>query len=107
MSEPLVTPETALCMCGMFLHLRGNYTEAMGCYDCALSLAPGCVVVLLKRASLWYEREDTARALGDFDAALKVDGTNPDIFCHRGQLRILQGEIASAISDLREAVRLD
>ena len=33
--------------------------------------------------------------------------THPDIFCHRGQLHLLQNEFSQAVSDLRDAVRLD
>jgi len=102
-----VSPAMALSMTGMFLHLRGNYAQAMSCYNYALSLQPSAVDVLLKRASLWYERDEQAQALVDFEAAVAVDPNNADIYCHRGQLHILQGELASALLDLRNAVALD
>ena len=46
-------------------------------------------------------------AHADFDAAIALDATHPDIYCHRGQLHMLQNELGSAISDLRQAVQLD
>jgi len=106
-SDEAATPVLALCMNGMYLHLRGNYAEAMASYDYALQLDPGYIPVLLKRASLWFEKEDLPKALADFSTALEARPDHPDIFCHRGQLYILQNEIASALDDLRKAVDLD
>ena len=102
-----VHPTLALSMHGMFLHLRGNYAEAMACYDYALHLSPGLVDVLLKRASLWFEKEDLSSALADFETALKAEPQSADVYCHRGQLRILQNELSAALDDLRKAVELD
>eukprot|EP00967_Tisochrysis_lutea_P102295 scaffold153917_cov33-Tisochrysis_lutea.AAC.1 len=105
--DAVVSPAMALSMTGMMLHLRGNYDQAMACYDYALALHPAAIDVLLKRASLWYERDELPKALADFEAAVNIDAENADIYCHRGQLHILQGELASALSDLRKAVALD
>jgi import receptor subunit TOM70 len=103
----LISPAMALSMTGMFLHLRGNYAPAMSCYNYALSLQPKAVDVLLKRASLWFERDDQAQALTDFETAVAIDPDGADIYCHRGQLHILQNELASALLDLRKAAALD
>ena len=89
-----ISPATALSMAGMFLHLRGNYPEAMTLYDYAIDLRPRSIDVLLKRASLWYEREEEAKAIADFEAVLALDGAHGDIYCHRGQLYILQSKIS-------------
>ena len=53
----VVSPPLALSMAGMFLHLRGNYQDAMECYDYALELDPRSIETLLKRASLWFEKD--------------------------------------------------
>jgi len=79
----------------------------MAVYNYALSLAPHAVDVLLKRASLWFEKEEMAKAFEDFDAALKIDDTHPDIYCQRGQLHMLRNEVAKALTDLRKAKQLD
>ena len=102
-----VHPTLALSMHGMFLHLRGNYAEAMACYDYVLHLSPSLVDVLLKRASLWFEKEDLTSALADFETALRAEPQSADVYCHRGQLRILQNELSAALDDLRKAVDLD
>ena len=120
-----ISPATALSMAGMFLHLRGNYPEAMTLYDYAIDLRPRSIDVLLKRASLWYEREEEAKAIADFEAmpprpppppppsvrpppvclsslqaALALDGAHGDIYCHRGQLYILQSKISELIVNI-------
>ena len=102
-----ITPALCLSMVGMFLHLRGNYDEAMSCYDKAFELDPKAIDVLLKRASLWFEKEQLPRAFEDFDAAFAIDGKHADIYCHRGQLHMLQQDLDKAVSDLKTSVQLD
>jgi len=43
-----------------------------------------------------------SQALEDFDEAIRIEAENPDIYCHRGQLYILQSELANALVDLRK-----
>ena len=69
-ADTLVPPALGMSMLGMLLHLRGNYDEAMGRYDQALGMDPGAVDVLLKRSSLWFEKEELPKAHADFDAAI-------------------------------------
>ena len=73
------SPSLCLSMVGMFLHLRGNYDEAMRCYDYALELEPKAIDVLLKRASLWFEKEQLAKAFEDFDTVEKATGDDRDL----------------------------
>lgn len=105
--ESKTSPGSALSMLGMFLHLRGNYDDAMKAYDYALALQPNTVEVLLKRSSLWFEKEQLTEAFADFDTALAADSSHPDIYCHRGQLLMLQNRLSDALVDLRKAIDLD
>jgi len=102
-----VAPALAMSMLGMLLHLRGNYDDAMDRYNQALAMRPSSIDVLLKRSSLWFEKENLPQAHADFDSAIALDAAHPDIYCHRGQLHMLQNELGKAISDLRKAVQLD
>lgn len=45
-------PALAVAMLGMFLHLRGNYDDAMACYDYSLELNPKATEVRIQRARL-------------------------------------------------------
>ena len=103
----LPAPSLAFTMLGMFLHLRGNYDSAMACYDRALDLTPSAINVLLKRSSLWFEKEQLPKAFADFDSALALDAEHADTYCHRGQLHMLQQDLAKAIADLKRSVQLD
>ena len=76
-------------------------------YEQALTLEPSSIDVLLKRSSLWFEKEQLPQAHADFDTAIRLDPSHPDIYCHRGQLHMLQNELSAAIADLRKAVKLD
>ena len=100
-------PSLAVCMLGMFLHLRGNYDAAMACYDRALELDPKATEVLIKRSSLWFEKENLKEAFADFDRAIAIDAKQPDIYCHRGQLHMLQQDLQKALIDLKKSVKLD
>jgi len=100
-------PSLALSMFGMFLHLRGNYDDAMACYDRALELQPTAIDVLLKRSSLWFEKEQPAKSHDDFTRALEIDRAHADIYCHRGQLHMLQEKLDKAVADLKRSVELD
>ena len=42
------------------------------------------------------------QAHADFETAIALDPTHPDIYCHRGQLYMLQNELGKAIGDLRK-----
>jgi len=68
---------------------------------------PPAIDVLLKRSSLWFEKEQLAKSFADFDAALALDDKYADTYCHRGQLHLLQEDLAKAVSDLRRSVQLD
>ena len=46
-------------------------------------------------------------AMADFERAIAADKDYPDIYCHRGQLYILQNKLGDALTDLRKAVSLD
>ena len=41
------------------------------------------------------------KAYADFETAVAAAPTHPDIFCHRGQLHLLQNEFSQAVSRLR------
>ena len=103
--EPL--PDLAFSMLGMFLHLHGQYEGAMLCYNHALELRPSAIDVLLKRSSLWFEKEQLPNAFADFDTALAIDDSHADIYCHRGQLYMLQQDLSKAVDDLTRSVELD
>jgi len=47
------------------------------------------------------------QAYADFATGFAADSNHPDLYCHRGQLHILKNEFSQAVSDLRDAVRLD
>jgi import receptor subunit TOM70 len=65
------------------------------------------VEVLLKRSSLWFEKEELPKAFADFDTAIALDPKQPDIYCHRGQLHMLQQDLQKAVDDLNKSVKLD
>ena len=100
-----VPPSLCLSMLGMFLHLRGNYDDAMCCYDRALELQPRAIDVLLKRACCG-SKKSRPKAFQDFDAAFAIDSENADILPPR-PAHMLQQDLDKAVADLKKSVAID
>jgi tetratricopeptide (TPR) repeat protein len=49
--------------------------------------------------------ESPQLALSDFEAALRLDRTDPDALCGRGQVRVRLGQVAAGVADAEEALR--
>jgi tetratricopeptide (TPR) repeat protein len=64
------------------------------------------VKALIARAGVYQRKEQIDRAIADYDIALRLDPTLPDIFNARGELRRKQGDRPRALQDFAAAVRL-
>lgn len=62
---------------------------------------------LLARAVAYEAKQQPERALADYDAALRLDATKPDLFNARGELRRKQGDRRGALGDFAAALKLD
>lgn len=45
--------------------------------------------------------------IGDFEAAIKQDSQDPDIYYHRGQVYFITGELDKALADYERSTELD
>lgn len=61
----------------------------------------------LNRGNLYLLKGDAARAIKDYDAALKLDPTDVVALNRRGEARSRQADFARALADYDEAVRLN
>lgn len=92
---------------GTFLHLQGDMEGSLDCYNTALEIKPSAVSVLIKRATLWFEKNEPEKTFADFDAAIQLNSNAGDIWCHRGQVYMLQGEFETAVTDLEHSLKLN
>jgi tetratricopeptide (TPR) repeat protein len=58
------------------------------------------------RAGIFDDKHDYARAIADFDQAIRLDPTEPLYHRNRGDLWRSKGEHERAIADFSEAIRL-
>jgi len=78
----------------------------MACCDRALELRPSAIDMLLKRSSLWFEKEQLAKSYEDFlrRGARARRQVRRHVLPPR---HLLQEDLAKAVSDLRRSVQLD
>ena len=61
---------------------------------------------LLARAEVFRRKDETDRAIADYDAVLRIDPTLADIFNARGELWWKMGDRPKALSDFAAAIKL-
>lgn len=92
---------------GTFKFLIGDSQGARGDLEKSLDLLPTFVQSWVKIASVHMELGDAASAFGDFEAAIRHNENDPDIYYHRGQVYFIMGEFDKAISDYNKSTSLD
>ncbi|KAI9346891.1 protein import receptor [Obelidium mucronatum] len=97
----------ALNTLGTFSFLKGDIPTAMQHLDTSLRLDPTNMNTLIKRASIFMERQDLDSAVREYEKAESVSSTNPDLYYHRGQVRFLTGDVSAAILDYQKSLELD
>ncbi|KAJ3021302.1 UNVERIFIED_CONTAM: TOM (translocase of outer membrane) complex component, partial [Siphonaria sp. JEL0065] len=97
----------ALNTLGTFCFLKGDIPTAMQHLDTSLTLDPKNMNTLIKRASIFMERQDLENAVREYEKAESVSSTDPDLYYHRGQVRFLTGDVSAAIIDYQKSLELD
>jgi tetratricopeptide (TPR) repeat protein len=75
--------------------------------DNTRTLPPDRLKALIARGSVHARRDQTDRAIADYDAALKLDPAQAALFNSRGELWRRKGDRPRAIRDFAAALRLD
>jgi tetratricopeptide (TPR) repeat protein len=84
---------------------RDAYDSAIGDLTYAIHLDPGRVEAYVMRGTLyWRELNEPARAVRDFDLALRLDATRWDALLNRGLAYQVAGDWERALADLRRYV---
>lgn len=86
----------------------GDLAGAIQDYSAALEQVKDDPSIYYKRGLVYSRSPDaSAKALADFDEALKLDPRRPDVLRARGAQRLEGGDAKGAISDLDAAIALD
>ncbi|KAJ8100315.1 mitochondrial precursor protein [Lipomyces tetrasporus] len=96
----------ALELRGTFKFLMADNQGAMEDLNKSIELAP-CVQAYVKRALLFMDLSDPVKCNADFESAIGLDPTSPDIYYHRGQIHFLLSEFADAAKDYQKSIDLD
>jgi tetratricopeptide (TPR) repeat protein len=71
------------------------------------TLKPDRIKALIARAGAYDRKDMIERAIGDYDAALRLDPTLADIFNARGELWHKKGNRPRALADFGAAIKLN
>ncbi|CDH49989.1 import receptor [Lichtheimia corymbifera JMRC:FSU:9682] len=105
----------ALNIKGTFLFLKGDTEGALTCFNRSIDIDPKYVQSYIKRSSVYMEQGNVPEAFNQFDEALSISASNPDIFYHRitekraysGQINFICGKFEDAAKDYSESIKLD
>ncbi|XP_069060849.1 mitochondrial import receptor subunit TOM70 isoform X2 [Pleurodeles waltl] len=100
----------ALLLRATFYLLIGNAAAAKPDLDQVVSMESANVKLranaLIKRGSMYMQQQQPQLSTQDFNMAADIDPQNADVYHHRGQLKILLDQVAEAVSDFDECIRL-
>nr|ODN82370.1 mitochondrial outer membrane 72K protein [Cryptococcus depauperatus CBS 7841] len=94
---------------GTFKFLMGDSEGARADLQQSLDLKPDFVQSWVKIASVHMELDDPAGAFGDFEAAIRHNPNDPDIYYHRAYFVVyfITQELQKALDDYNRSVELD
>jgi len=84
---------------------HNNYPEAIRDYSRALDLHHDDSGLLIRRGWAYLVFDSPRLALGDFNAAIKLDPAGGDAYNGRGTAQVRMGDHRAAVADAREALR--
>jgi tetratricopeptide (TPR) repeat protein len=71
------------------------------------TLRPDRVRALIARAAAYERKDQLDRAIGDYDAVLRLDPALADVFNARGELWLRKGDRPRALADFESAMKLN
>uniref|UniRef100_A0A4W6E1B5 Mitochondrial import receptor subunit TOM70 n=1 Tax=Lates calcarifer TaxID=8187 RepID=A0A4W6E1B5_LATCA len=100
----------ALLLRATFFLLIGNATAAQPDLDRVINMQDANVKLranaLIKRGSMYMQQQQPLLSTQDFNMAAEIDTRNPDVYHHRGQLKILLDQVDEAVGDFDECILL-
>ncbi|TKS74848.1 Mitochondrial import receptor subunit TOM70 [Collichthys lucidus] len=100
----------ALLLRATFYLLIGNATAAQPDLDRVINMHDANVKLranaLIKRGSMYMQQQQPMLSTQDFNMAAEIDTRNPDVYHHRGQLKILLDQVDEAVVDFDECILL-
>jgi tetratricopeptide (TPR) repeat protein len=99
------------CYMGLGAHEAGHYELGIDyytrCIDGGGLAVPNLAAAYFNRGNAYYDMSAFDRAIGDYDAGIRLDLHAADIYTNRGLAYINKGNYRQAIWDFDEAIRVD
>jgi serine/threonine protein kinase/Tfp pilus assembly protein PilF len=83
-----------------------DYAGAIEDFTQAIARRPGSAALLARRGELYLMADAPRSALRDFDAAIRLDSSNPDAYAGRGLARVTLSQYSGAVSDAAQSLRV-
>ncbi|KAG8450369.1 hypothetical protein GDO86_002861 [Hymenochirus boettgeri] len=100
----------ALLLRATFYLLIGNASAAKPDLDQVISMEESNVKLranaLIKRGSMYMQQQQSLLSTQDFNMAADLNPQNPDVYHHRGQLKILLDQVDDAVDDFDKCIKL-
>ncbi|RHY10881.1 hypothetical protein DYB36_002606 [Aphanomyces astaci] len=87
-----------------FMYIAGDVESALAVIDEALALDDTHLNSVVKKAGFLCELGEFEAADECFTHAATVDENSGDVYLHRGQMELIQGDYAAAVSSLRRSM---
>lgn len=99
------------CYIGQGAHEAGQFELAVSYYSKCIETgelsAYNLATVYFNRANAHSDLGDFERSIQDYDAAIDLDPTGPDLYVNRGLAYANRGNYGQAVLDFNEAIFLD
>ena len=109
-TEPAKDPQVDTAPCFAAMTANDDDRTVVVCaalVDSDKTLKPDRIKALVARAGAYDRKDQIDRAIGDYDAALRLDSTMADVFNARGELWRRKGDRPHALADFGAALKLN
>lgn len=86
---------------------QGDRLGALGDFDRAIAVDPGCVAAYVGRGNAHFHYENVPAAVADYEQAIRLNPDYAPAYYNRACACACQGEISGAIEYLRSAIKRD
>ncbi|HOY64226.1 MAG: TPR repeat-containing protein YrrB [bacterium ADurb.Bin236] len=86
---------------------KGDYQQALTCYNKALEVDPGNTTALNNRGMTYHQLKTYEKAIADFSRAIDIDREFVDAYTNRGYVYLFMGHYDRSVSDLDRAIEIN
>lgn len=89
---------------GLAYKMKGDFTEALKCYDAGFLEDPKLVALYYRKAAILNKQEKYNETLELCDKGLKLDPEMPNLYYHKGEAYYRMGDFQEAVENCDQAL---